>query len=469
MAPTSGKSFLFLAIAIVFLAVLHQSAQGFKHSEQCKFRGYKPGGILPGITAISAVPPAKFESSVLDDVFTYFNKGGATTAATLAVIDSAGVVLKGSPQVAATLGIIAVGVGFASDTPSPDDILERAFKSVELLTEEVNIRMSQLQDYSDVKDLQLEKTIMSRNYKELFDKWSKCAKHRPGRDPNQCQTQAEGDIESARYHFQPVQSEFDEKRNGKQKYDPHFYYRYVATWQWMEEMKGSGLFWALTYEQVKKLEIGLIPFRDYATLHLIALEALANSYKDKVGDLACKSYKHTLSLIVEKSDYYVRYVKWAYEWIYIRQYEENMYFGVKGRSGGGPDSATRNGFMATRKCSGGKCTIECSQMMKDNICTVQRRRRRKRSYEVMRKANSLCDEYMGQLKRKLTEFWTENVLDVANRWEKYGEDAKKKLAAKHCKFEFLFFCFVLFTKMVVFSNEFCEKEYNSNSNEIHEV
>ncbi|XP_031561476.1 uncharacterized protein LOC116297393 [Actinia tenebrosa] len=284
---------------------------------------------------------------------------------------------------------MAVGSGYVSSSPSPTDVLDKAFKSVELLTEEVNERMSQLQDYIDVQTLQLERLIMTRNYKELFDKWSRCANHRPGRDPNQCQEDAEEDIVSARFHFQPLQELLEEKQSsGKQKYDPHFYFRYIATWQWMKEYEGKGYFWAPTYDEVKKLEIGLIPFRDYATLHLVALEALANSYKDKVGDESCEIYKHTLALIAQNSDYYVRFVKWAFEWIYIRQYEENMYFGVKGRAGGGSDSGERNGFLSTTKCTGGKCTIECSQLMKDNLCTVQS----KHKYDAMTMAD-LCDDY----------------------------------------------------------------------------
>ncbi|KAK3742029.1 hypothetical protein QZH41_006966 [Actinostola sp. cb2023] len=160
--------------------------------------------------------------------------------------------------------------------------------------------------------------------------------------------------------------------NGKRKYNPNFTYRYVATWQWMKKYAGSHV-WAPTHYDVKLLESGLIGFRDYASLHLLSLATLAATYKDEKGKSqeACNYFQHYMEKMERKADYYVEYVKWAYEWIYIRQYEENMYFGVPGRQGG-PSSANRGGFIGTIVCpSSAKCTVQCSQMVADNICTLQ--------------------------------------------------------------------------------------------------
>lgn len=398
-----------------FLSILLASSLPTAESREtgeCYFTGYKPGGIVPEITAISAVPPEKFHTTVLEDVLEHFGNGAQVGQGVIELMVRTS---KRSPHVAAALGLFAVAMELSSSKPSPQEILDRAYKSVKLLTEEVNGRIKQLQDYADIKDLQLEKRLMERNYKELFDKWFDCQKLRPGQDEAQCQGNVEGDIRNARFHFQPLQSLFDAKLwDGSQKYDPSRD-KHLADWQYIARKNGHN-YWAPTHDQVKQLEIGLIPFRDYATLHLIVLETLASTYKNKTGKQSCRSYKYYLDLLVGKAGYYARYAKWASDWILARQQRENY-------------RLARGGYSQTIKCSSGKCTVECTQMIRNNLCTITG----PKMWILMGRPHVLCNNYLARLGGAVIKFWKEKLLVVSGKWQKYEANAKKKRSALKCK------------------------------------
>ncbi|KAK3747982.1 hypothetical protein QZH41_019785, partial [Actinostola sp. cb2023] len=365
---------------------------------------------------------------MLQTALGYFNAGSGVSAATIGMIDAVGDVLKVSPQLGAALGILTVGLGFLKKDPSPQDILDKAMSSVKLLSDEVNTMMDGMIDYVDAKDLQLERIVMDNHYNEIFDRWVNCAKELTAERANTCQQRAQNKISSARFHFQPFDELFDKVNTNENRplYTPHFSYRASAgTWQWMKQHCGYDKHTrseCLSHEQVKRLEIGIIPFRDYASLHLLVLKTLQATYKGKSNTdrLACGYYKRYLSTIARKADYYIRYAKWAYEWTYIRQYEENDFFGVRGRAGGRPAGAFRGGFLGTRKCSGGKCTMQCTQMYKDNTCTGS-------GGDASRAVFKACENYIGSTKKQLMAFWQENVLKIVATWEKYKVDAKAKL------------------------------------------
>jgi len=233
------------------------------------------------------------------------------------------------------LGIISVGLGFAQESPSPDDIVDKAYESVQLLSDEVNVMMEQMEDYVDARDLGIEKSIMTNHYNELFDRWFGCAKEQTVEDANDCQRRAVNAMKSKRFHFQRHHDLFGAKivdvynDKEKMKYDPNFDYRKsTGWWQWMEKHCDQAKpkfpmtnFYCLTHYQVKQLEIGIIPFRDYASLHILALEALVASYKKQpIGrdKIACGYYKRYLQELVDSGKNYAEYAKWAYLWTYIR-------------------------------------------------------------------------------------------------------------------------------------------------------
>ncbi|KXJ19599.1 uncharacterized protein LOC110254369 [Exaiptasia diaphana] len=430
------------ALVLILMAILEsaQSAPTIKTSGHCEYRGYVPGAIN-SVSRSRAVKPAKFESTILQQGLEYFNKGSGVTAATLGMIDAIGDVMKAAPQMSAAIGIITVGVGFFSKSPSPQDILDRAFESVKLLSEEVNVMMDQMQDYVDAKNIQTEKNIMSNNYRELFDKWSGCVREVNIPDTNDCQRRAVEALRTSRYHFQPLHKEFEKMKwhpddGAVQSYNPNFRHRASGGWwQFLEKYCGEGVrdLQCVTHNQVKLLEVGIIPFRDFASLHLLALKTLEASYRAQpinTDKQACAYYKRYVKELMEAADLYYRYARWSYEWTYIRQYEENDFYGIKERPSGRADSAFRGGYLGTIKCSGGKCEAECTQMINDNKCTATGG-----EYDARNKLEEKCKVYINEVKRQLMEFWDEHVLTTADEWKNYREDAKAKMSANTCRSE----------------------------------
>lgn len=420
---------LSIVVSLCLLLIFQPCCEGVSESSQCHFKGYAPGGVLPKLTRISRVKPSKFQETVLDNVLEYFGNAVEIPKATLDVIGTAKNVLKAAPVMSAALGVVAASMELSnSPQPSPNDILNKAHQSINLLTEEVNERLDQMKDYVDATASRIEKDIMTKNYRTLADRWFGCGRIAPGRNSDDCQMTAEELISSERFKFQQLQPKFDQKdRNGKQLYDPNFGYRKAATWQWIEEYTGRYV-WPLSHAEVRRIEAGLIPFRDYATLHLLVMKTLAMTYKED-GKKSCKSYKFYEEKIQRKADYYSRYARWAYEWIYIRQFEENMYFGVPGRVGG-PATAKRGGYLGTRVCRSSQCSMQCSQMIRDSLCTVKNSRKRE---TLSARVSHLCESYMLDTKRALTEYWKNNLLNVATRWEKYRDEAKKILSKLKCE------------------------------------
>lgn len=310
-------------IVVLIAIITHQTTAD--KSQQCSYKGYALGGVLSKISKINNKTPPQFETTVLQTALDYFNKGSGVTAATLGAIDAVGDVLKAAPQMTAAIGCVTVALGFLNKSPSPQDILNKVTESVNMLTEEVNVMMDQMKDYADVRDLQLEKRLMNNEYKQLFDQWVQCSRKFTQEESENCQKAVEDQIRSSRYHFQPLHDKFGQKFNGKLVYNPNFNYRKSAgTWQWMNKHCGVKEYAGaecLSHYEAKRLEIGIIAFRDYATLHLLALKTLEASYKShpiNTDTLACKNYRRYLGDIKDRADMYVRYARWAYEWDYIR-------------------------------------------------------------------------------------------------------------------------------------------------------
>ena len=103
-----------------------------------------------------------------------------------------------------------------------------------------------------------------------------------------------------------------------------------------------------------------------------------------------------------------------------------MYFGIPGRAGARAAGAHRGGFLSTKKCSGRTCTVECTQIVKDNVCTFNNG---SSGQEV-----TICETYLAQVKKQLTTFWQDQLLDVVKIWEKYGQQAQDKLDSATCEY-----------------------------------
>jgi len=191
-----------------------------------------------------------------------------------------------------------------------------------------------MQDYVDARDFNIEKSIMKNHYHEIFDRWFGCVQEITIDEVNDCQRRAVEAMRTKRFHFQKHHDLFAAKiedyhsYDQKPKYNPNFDYRKsTGWWQWMEEKCNQDRpkfpftnFYCLTHYQVKQLEIGIIPFRDYASLYLLALEALVASYKQHIekDKIACGYYKRYLQDLVDYGKDFTDYAEWAYQWTYIR-------------------------------------------------------------------------------------------------------------------------------------------------------
>lgn len=100
------------------------------------------------------------------------------------------------------------------------------------------------------------------------------------------------------------------------------------------------------------------------------------------------------------------------------------------KGGAGPASAERGGFLATKSCSERTCTVECTQIVKDNVCTFNNGS----PGQVEKEMANICDTYLAQVKKQLTTFWQDQLLDVVKIWEKYGQQAQDKLDSTTCEY-----------------------------------
>ena len=75
---------------------------------------------------------------------------------------------------------------------------------------------------------------------------------------------------------------------------------------------------------VKKLEASLGIFREYATHHLLVLQTLLNRYEEDNSSCGTFEYRKYTQILGSSAVKYERYALWAYKWISIRQYAENV-------------------------------------------------------------------------------------------------------------------------------------------------
>ena len=259
-------------------------------SDQCKYTGYKPGGDVPNIDHIQS-KAVKIQESSLQSIVGNFNKGAGITSATLGIMNSAGRLLNSAPHVAAALGALSVAMGLSTSEISKQDILNKANEAVAALTADVNDRMDKMKDYVDVRVIQLEKGLISSKYKVFFYDWIHCAEERTPENALNCQQDVERDLKSARFEFEIL-------HENQQSMDPNGPYRYRYTHQFLKEYASQ--YKSPSHYEVKRLEAALIPFRNFASLHLMVLQTLAANFKNHAGKVTYWASHPTVVFIPRK-------------------------------------------------------------------------------------------------------------------------------------------------------------------------
>ena len=173
--------------------------------------------------------------------------------------------LKLAPKLAPALGVFGVALGFVADftKPSPQDILNQANKAIAKLTTEVNDRLVKMEGYVDFRVINLEKDLVNREYRSLFNLFGSCINEATKDKVNECMRDAVKKAASDSPKYMILDTKMGVYTN--YKHDRGYYDKYPSK--------------APSYYDVKRLEAGIISFRDYANLHLLMIATLLNTYK----------------------------------------------------------------------------------------------------------------------------------------------------------------------------------------------
>ena len=275
----------------------------------CKYKGYKPGGGKPNIKPIKA-PTAKMPANALAEIFGAGKQGTEFAKIALEVTEKflkAGSALaSAAPAIGTALSVLGAALGFISDSlkPGPQDILDQVNKALNELTTEVNDRLAKMKGYVDYKVIELEKRITVKQYRTLFNLYTGCIEGTISRDEIlRCVRRAEKQIKASFPKFMIL----DKRMKGLKPLKKNRSY--------FTKNKSA----APSYDDVKRIEAGIISFRNYANLHLIVIGSLINSYKDRKGkDRNRYTYymreqkDKGMSLTFTQNETHLRAVRWDY-------------------------------------------------------------------------------------------------------------------------------------------------------------
>ena len=143
-----------------------------------------------------------------------------------------------------------------------------------------------MKDYVDYKVLNLEKRLMSNDFKELYRLWTFCVEKPTNDEVNRCQRNAAHHSRAKEPTFMAFQSIFQ---------------------------KGQSI---SNVNDIKRLEVSLIVFSQYATLRFLILQTLINTYgADQKLPHAAHYYKSFLKQYDNLALQYSKYARWAIQQI----------------------------------------------------------------------------------------------------------------------------------------------------------
>lgn len=242
----------------------------------CKPEKYIPGGSITTVQKIKA-PVATLQKTLLGAIAkTGGNVGNAGKI--VGVMSKFSDVFKSASKMAPWMGALGAVFGFvgADDKPSAQDAVDATNKAIEQLTKEVNVRLEQMKGYVDQRVLDSESNWITRAYQSLSNHWTECIFYKTAHDVNKCLQRAFERLRAERVHFLLHQ--------GKN---------------------------TLTRDEIKKLEVTFLTFRDYAMLNFLQLKSLADSFKAEEGKNAKDYYEGYLRLTVTVAKQLADYAKFV--------------------------------------------------------------------------------------------------------------------------------------------------------------
>ena len=337
-----------------------------------------------------------------------------------------GLFKKVAPFLGPTFGIISSALNFLPEfsSPGPNDILKSVNKAFEQITKDVNNRLDKMKVYVDHRILTQEKRHTKRTFKDLYLFWTACIKEKTEDDVNRCQRSAARRFYSKQSFFMPGEDKF--KKDGK----------------------------VTDVREVKRIEVGLIVFVQYATMRLLCLQTLINTYVSngalKHAKSYAKDYMDEFENAVVKSS---RYINWAvrqitkshncwdgkpYAYEVIRTedtrprnvnepeawYESNWGKWKKSYSiqtmqcdpVSLESTCTAKGWVYTKTCQcGGNCDKSCSGTFSDVKFAFDKEHA---SVVVARKRvyNQCKSIHLEKLCKDIKTFWEKEVLSASRNW-----------------------------------------------------
>ncbi|XP_032232992.1 uncharacterized protein LOC116615470 [Nematostella vectensis] len=432
----NGRTAMSLLLAAFFLLQIahttQESTPEITWEGNCEYSGYDGSGNQIDIQPIKSPVVEKFDLalSFAFEIKSHVLANAEGLAETLELIKRFAKVATYASAAFGVFGAVFATVGFA-EGPTPKDILEKVDAAFEEITHSMNLRISSMGQYVDKSIMDMERRLISREFKTLQNKWSVCLEEVTLEDNLRCQRDA------ARY----MDTELPKYQNQPFKEDVDLY-------------------------NTKILEASLLTFRDYASLHLYALKMLVGSYRnDSKSDDKDKYIKRYLEDIVEKGDLYVKYSQWAYDQIYKNKITNaahqndadrpkdqvitseldsntNSYFFYH------PDYKT--GVTVTANCPTMDETARMGCKVKyyktvdlvssstsgrhTDIAAIDRHNRKTKraadndvKVQGKRLVLEKCDTHFKRLKKDLVVYWKTQLLETAKLWEKAVCKAKEEL------------------------------------------
>lgn len=241
--------------------------QWMQETGVCTYTGYKPGGGIPDIQPITA-PEASMAAKVVSHTAGLGSRSAILTMHSTKLMQAfkkgGAKFLKIAPKLAPALGVFGAALGFvgALTSPTPQDILDEANKAIKELTDAVNDRLDKMKGYVEVRVIQMEKDLINREYRTLSNLFHNCIKEHTKQEVNRCMRDAEKLASATSPKFMILDSKMA-------AYNSVSHNR-----QYFEANTDK----SPSYYDVKRLEAGIISFKDYANLHLLILSTLVNTY-----------------------------------------------------------------------------------------------------------------------------------------------------------------------------------------------
>ena len=345
------------------------------------------------------------------------------------VADIIGKFGKGAAKLAAGLGIWGTLLGFVQlGNPTPQDIIDACNKALKTLTDDVNKQFTNMQAYVDQAVLDLEKELTDVDFTQYHIYFTSCIKEVSDTNINQCMEEAERLSGSDFNRFMPYLNEMS---------DPS---------------------WKPTAENVKKLEIHFMSFRNYAQLRILTLLTLATTYRDFESDdaasmdYAVKQAARYYTALKTETAKYADYGKKVYNFIHNMYNQDVSYVEQKTTCGDKEDvyeggwgkvltqrhyickilmspvlvstqtCQTRSGVRMDGKCPPSSCSPCCAGCADSLVASKG---------TSVKEFTPLFKEYQEKMVKQLEFYWKPQVTAQIPLWESIHTQLEKMVSSKY--------------------------------------